>query len=897
MFISKRNVNCRPPVAGKTWHAAMGDESLRPNARNAAGRGNRLMPARIFRQACRLAQIAFLLLFAAQGLATESQRPFIWVAAADRPAILKKIEEQPWAASLYAELRVRADAAAPTAMAERREKLEALPLVWSDDENVTPTLIVFPREDPFADGRDVQATAITKILQDGIDCGVLFYLTGEDHYAECAADILFTFANALPQIEANEDYTTNGGWLYQGDHLREVRIVSAQLPIIYDFVQPWLISGGEVFDLASGELRTFDFGVMQEIFRTYIWLALNHGLYDSNWPALESPGLVHNMLALDDAEERAAALRTYLTEDIEHEFEHWSRGQPSLERMTTKFKNPGDVWPESLGYSVHVAGNLIYVMTVLDRLDPDLDLGKRYSNVPAALGSYYNLRFPNGDTPYIGDGSRRQHVDYQTYERALQLATLNDNEDQARLFADLLAASMASGFYDRAALAPRNYGWDHYLTPLQLLWSLNDPGGDKTTDAAPPHPRSNHLPHAGLYIQRNVSDTSPEKNSLMAYVAGGSYIHGHASGMEMELYGQGYVLGINSGNAKYGTAIHENYYRLFAAKNTVISNGASASTGGWIELGINTVAKVAMEPEPNQPAVSPNHSFSTTSFHDEFNRVAPAEHQRTVALARLSDSSGIYLDVFRARSDTPDQYHDYVYHNVGDTLSIRSGEKPLPMAADTERFQAPANIDWEFQRDFQHPGWHYFEDVETGEQTDKGYEVVFSATELGDAAIHMRALIPGGLLTEMTQVVGPPSKGAPEDYREKPLPAFVMRHEGEAWENPFIGVYESYQDNPSVQSVERLMSGNVFKGVKVVATVDGRQRTQYILLQEGPKGTFDHEETGITFTGHFGVVSVDHHGEPSELYIGDGELLTIGTTVLTTPEGTQAAYWRRSEIR
>ena len=759
-----------------------------------------------------LVRATISLLLAAPAFASETERPFIWVRPADKPVILAKIEQQPWARSLFVELRARADETAPTTMAERREKLLALPLVWSGGEDSPPALVVFPRKDPFADGRKDQATAITKGLQDGIDCGVLFYLTGQDHYAECAADILFTFVNALAQTEANRDYTTNGGWLYQGDHLREVRIVSAQLPIIYDFVQPWLKDGGEAYDLASSELRAFDFEAMQDVFRTYIWLALNHGLFKSNWPALESPGLIHNILGLDNAQERADTLPYYLTRDTEHKFEHWSRGQPSLKRMAETFSSPGEVWPESLGYSVHVASNLVYVMTVFDRLNPDLGLGKRYRNIPAALTSYYNLRFPNGDTPYIGDGNRRQHVNFHTYEMALQLALLNNNADQAETFGDLLAASAASGQYDRAALASRQYGWSVYLTPLQLLWSLSDPGGDKTSDAAPPHPRSNHLPHAGLYIQRNISDSTPVKDSLMAYVAGGSYIHGHASGMEMELYGQGHVLGINSGSGTYGTAKHENYYRLFTAKNTVISNGASASSGGWIGLGINTVAPVAMEPSPNQPAISPNHSFSTSSFHDEHNLVAPAEHQRTLALVRLADNSGFYLDVFRARSGTPGQFHDYVYHNIGDSLLIQSGGRPLPMTGDPERFQASAKIAWKFQGNYQHPGWHFFDDVKTGTQTGGDYEAVFTATELGDKPIHMRAMIPAGLTTEIAQVNGPPSKGVPESYRKKPLPAFVMRHKGDAWDNPFVAVYESYDDKPSVQSVERLMSGNTFKG-------------------------------------------------------------------------------------
>jgi len=852
-----------------------------------------LQPIR--RQVFLVVYAAILSLSITPALASESERPFIWVTAADKPAILEKIEEQPWAGSLFAELRARADTAAPTTMPERREKLMALPLVWSEGEDSPPTLVTFPRKDPFADGRQDKATAITKSLQDGIDCGVLFYLTGQENYAECAADVLFTFVNALPQIEPNRDYATNGGWLYQGDHLREVRIVSAQLPIIYDFVQPWLKQGGTAYDLASDELRAFDFEAMQEIFRTYIWLALNHGLYNSNWPVLESPGLVHNILALDGAKEREDTLPYFLSKDTEHKFEHWSRGQPSLERTAGKFRNPGDVWPESLGYSIHVASGLVYVMTLLDRLDPDLDLGKRYPNIPAALNSYYNLRFPNGDTPYIGDGSRRQHMSFHTYEMALQLAVLNDNADQAETFGDLLAASMASDLYDRAALAPRSYGWSVYLTPLQLLWSLDDPDGDENSDAAPPHPRSNHLPHAGLYVQRNVSDTQPVKDSLMAFVAGGSYIHGHASGMEMELYGQGHVLGINNGSSTYGTAIHENYYRLFAAKNTVISNGASASSGGWIELGINTVKAVAMEPAPNQPAVSPKHSFSTTSFHDEYNLVAPADHQRTVALLRLSDSSGFYLDVFRARSDTPDQYHDYVYHNVGDSLRIQSDGRPLPMIADPERFQAPAKSTWKYQGGYQHPGWHYFDDVNTGKQTSGSYEAVFAATELGNAPIHMRALIPGGPVTEMTQVSGPPTKGAPEGYQKKPLPAFVMRQEGEAWTNPFVAVYEPYSEEASVQSVERLMSGDTFNGVKVTTSVDGQRQTQYVLLQDNPDDTFDDKETGISFTGRFGIISVDEDGTLRELYIGDGEQLTFGTTTLTAPQGSRTAYRRLLE--
>ena len=216
------------------------------------------------------------------------------------------------------------------------------------------------------------------------------------------------------------------------------------------------------------------------------------------------------------------------------------------------------------------------------------------------------------------------------------------------------------------------------------------------------------------------------------------------------------------------------------------------------------------------------------------------------------------------------------------------------MASDPERFGAPAGMSWDvFEGSFQHPGWHYFEDVETGEQTDKGYESVFAATELGNETIHMRAMIPSGLVTEMTQVNGPPSKGAPKGYEEKSLPAFVMRHEGETWDNPFVAVYESYVEKPSVQSVERLMSGNVFKGVKITSTVDGQDLIHYVLLQDDPDDVYEDKETGIVFRGQFGVVAVDGAGILQDLYIGSGQTISYKDTTVDT--ATQTVYWQSQD--
>jgi len=831
--------------------------------------------------------VPLAILVSSRSHAQDLERPFIWVKASDRAEILKKIENNAWAKELFENLRERADKATSTSIAERREKLMVLPLDWSKGKDSVPIFEVYKiksiaeRGHKNAKGKE----DLIKALQDGIDCGVLYYLTEDIKYAECAADILSTFVNALSRMKVAEGYPTNRGWIFQDNHLYEARTIGAQIPIIYDFIYPYLKGGGKVYDLANDDLRSFDFNAAQTVFRTYVWLALNKGLVKSNWPVLEATSLVHNILALDDEKERAEKLPYYLIKDTDH--------QVSLLTVSKKFTNAGDVWPESLSYSRHVANFTLYLMTILDRIYPDLDLGRQYYNIPEALTAYYELQYPNNDYPSIGDGQRHYDVEYLYYEIALHLATLNDNKDQIKTFSNFLSSSIDHGRYDRGVLRSRNFGPSPYYTPLQLLWAFEDLKSNQNSDEIdfePPRPRTNHLPHAGMYIQRNISNRDTIKNSLMAVIAGAGYIHGHATGIDMELYGQGHVIGIEGGRGNYGTALHENYYRLFAAHNTVISNGASASNGPWINLGIDRVKHIAMEPELNSEAVSPRHSFVTARFYDEHNLIAPAQHQRTVVLIKLSDTRGYYLDVFRASSDTPEQFHDYLYHNAGDNLTITSGGKKLVMTNDQQRYQASAKLHWDYNNAYQHPGWHYFKDVKTSKSSDISYEATFTAHKLGDNTVCMRAMIPGGLETEMTQVMAPKSNVAPVPYNTLPLPTFIMRHKGDVWKNPFTVVYESYDDQPSIQSVERLMLEGEFKGVKVVIEVEGQMLTQYILMQESLEDEYMNGDIGISFKGQFAVITLEKNGSLREAYIGSGQKLSYKDVSLKADEISHAAY-------
>lgn len=809
------------------------------------------------------------------------ERPSIWVKNAEREQILNKINQEAWAKAVFEELKHRVKAYATENTNKRSQNLNELPLVWFEDKSVPPTLPKFRME---GGGSKAQLTSVIKALQDGVDCGVLYFVTQESKYASCGADILYTYINALKSMDVQKEGPMNSGWMFPTDHLYEARVIGAQLPVIYDFVYPYLTSGGKVYDLATKQLTDFNFDDAQNTFKTYIWLAMNKGLLDSNWPVLESSSLVHNILALDNKAEINKYLPYYTHVN--------TNNQASLKMIAEKFENKGDIWPESFQYSQHVAAFSVYLMTLLDRYDPSLKLGAKYPNITGAFLSYYNLQYPNGEYPYIGDGHRYYKPEFEALEMSYLLAKLNGNKQLQTEFGNYLASSIKEGVYDRGHLHKRFYGAAPYYKPTHLLWYDNKITSTGSVDVAPPRPRTLRLEYAGMNIQRNVNFEKPIKNSLMAFVAGGSYIHGHASGMDMELYGQGHVLGIDGGKGTYRTDIHENYYRLFSAHNSVISNGASASKGGWINLGINKVEAIVTEPYYGELGVSPNHSFSMSSFYDEFNLVAPAQHQRTLSLIKISDTQGYYLDIFKAKSDHEQQYHDYVYHNIGDKVEISSAGKTVTMTDDANRYQASAEIPWVFHDKYRHPGWHFFTDVKTHKASANQFEATFSATKLGDKAIFMRAITPSGNEQEITQLKAPQAYGAAKPYNKKPLPTFILRKQGDAWDEPFVVAYESITEGEqyTINHVERLTTNGAFKGVKVNLTVKGKQLTQYIINQDTIDDVYQDDKTGIYFKGRFAIISINDKGQLNEMYIGNGKTLSYQHTKLNADSTKLSAY-------
>lgn len=795
----------------------------------------------------------------------EVERPFILVKSSERDQILEKINTQSWANDIYFNLKLTADVQVKHFYKNPKAYIEKLPFNWSEKtkDNFPP----FKKTDHVENGKHRNldnatdeewqpAELLIEHLQTAIDCSMMYYLTQDEKYAYVASSILYSFTKSVQQSQLS-DWHGRGGWLFPYDGFREVRVIGYKVPLVYDFIATYLKNGGVSFDIIQNKKVSFPIDELQNVCRTYADITINYGQTGSNHPVLESPSLVYNALAMDDQNEREKLLSYFLTESTEN--------QDALNVMALNYKNKGDIWPETSQYLNHSTEILAKLLLVVNRYKPSLKLGEQYPNILYALPRLDYFVYPNNEIVRWGDGHRRAHAPYEAYENAYAIAKMDDLKELQEKFAPLINRAMVKGKYQRKS-------------PEALFWyTETNTNDDVTIDL----PRTDRVYHAGIVMQRNLSSTNNPKDGLMCFVGGAHMVHGHAEGMNIELYGEGQVLGVDHGRKRYGKDLHENYSRIFAAHNTVIVNGSSKGEGGWVNLGINSVELISMEPKVGEEAVSPCHSFSQTSFEDDKGNKAEATQERTLALIRTSPTTGYYVDVFRSKSKLPNEYHDYLYHNIGDKLVFDN--KDMDFIKTPERYMANTNAEWIHNKQYRNPGWHFFKNVKTSKDYVKDVKATFNTKKISATDIFMQLHIPGFENRSYTKVKAPTTFEAPEPYDNLQTPTLVIRNKGEAWKNPFVVVFEPFNENEdaTIKSVEKLEEKGVYKGLKIVSDTPNEILIQYVITQSKDE-VFQDENLDIYFKGTFAVISLNENETLQSIYIGEGEkLIYQNETILT----------------
>lgn len=233
------------------------------------------------------------------------------------------------------------------------------------------------------------------------------------------------------------------------------------------------------------------------------------------------------------------------------------------------------------------------------------------------------------------------------------------------------------------------------------------------------------------------------------------------------------------------------------------------------------------------------------------------------------------MDVFRSKSALPNEYHDYLYHNIGDKLDFSNSD--LILKSDETRFKSSASEDYAYNKKYRNPGWHFFKNVESSDTYAADVKATFEINKLKDSKRYMNLFILGNKNREYTKVMAPLTFEAPKPYDQMPTPTLDIRQKGEAWSNPFAVIYEPTLDKNSkngIQLVTKLEDKGIFKGFKVVSIIDNKEIVQYLINQERD-GIYENKELGLYFKGAFAIITLDKKQELQNVYIGEGDVLRL----------------------
>ncbi len=784
------------------------------------------------------------------------EHPVIWTTSADWAHTLELIENYEWAERIVTKTKAIIDDKVTMHINQPLAILNTIPMLASDD-NLS--------ESDASSGNSKHA----KVLNYAAYAGMLYHISKEEKYAQFAADILWYYIEELaPRSPQNTAMS--------GSDFYDPRSGYVQFAIAYDFIVNFLKTPGtKVYQKASGNSIDFDNVKAQKAVHNIAMNALHeHGGEDkkygkmvSNHPILRAPGVLFSILCVEDDTERARMFNVF-----------WNVGtkqQNSFTKTILPMFGEQGIWPEAVSYSF--MQNVTLILNIVDRLKPEMNVMDKNMHILDGNFLFDNLRMPNRRFVRYGDSHRDIDKTGELYRYTLNLAQRRGYTDYVQKAKVALRQGYdAEGAYD--PIVPMST-FGNYRGFEQLFWGINVPKSvSGEIDFQKP---TVIIKHAGVALQRNYVEENNEEYGLCGIIGGAHYVHSHCTGITMELYGAGYVMAAGGGLpntlAERKDPVHTGYFWRHAGNNTMIVNGTShgIQNGAWnsaSDLWMNTTVNLAAEPQHLEDPIHPDFSFATQFLDDKVNN---DQQQRTLSTIRTSETSGYYFDLFRSKSLGENNFHDYIYHNLGDKTHIFGQAGEELSTTPTTRYQT------DIGDTHRSPGWHFFEETQTTAAVSEAIHVRFDLTA---SHTYMNMFVPGGEEREYTKALGPGTREAKDGYEDKKTQIIAVRQQGEAWNKPYVHIFEpSTSPHASVKSVEHLYRGEVIVGAKVSSRIGGKVLTDYVICQEDASKTLILTEADITFTGRFAIVRREQTLDKAylTLYIGEGSSLSCGEYSLT----------------
>ena len=750
-----------------------------------------------------------------------------------------------------------------TAATHGRPKLEdVVPYDDSAEGNVTfcnNALEGRPLESvhPSKTGRNIESLNC-EILGIARDAAFLYWMTGEEKYARLAAGVFdmtgIYYRNVPVDLNHGHQQTLVGLTSFEVIHEDALHIV---VPL-YDFLYHYLQSNyPDKMMIYASALKKWADNIIA------------NGVPHNNWDLLQARYIMNVGLVLEDNKEYADGKgREYY---IDYVMNRSSIRQWSLTKLADYgFDSETGIWAECPGYSSVVINDYANFAHQFDH-NLQYDLVKAMPVLAKAVATTPQYLFPNRMICGFGD-THPSYLSTNFFIRMIQNAQANGKKEQERYFTALLKCLNPEEGSEKSGKKNVRASVNSFFEDKPLVLDPKVEAG-KIEDYVSP---LFYAPNVSWLVQRNGMHP---RNSLMISLNASEGNHMHANGISMELYGKGYVLGPDAGIGLflYSGLDYAEYYSQFPSHNTVCVDGISSYPVMKSNHSFDLLSCFPASAEPGKGFTSV--TYSQVAFREPESR---ADQTRLMGIVTTGPETGYYVDVFRSRKERGgDKMHDYFYHNLGQTMTLTAADgTDLNLQPTEELAFAGAHL----------YAYSYLYDKKVA-ATDQDVKVTFTIDmkDKGGDDISMNLWMKGEPEREVFTALAPMTEGLsrtphmPYNIKEQPTLTFVARQHGEAWNRPFVAVYEpSTQKEPSaIQSVSYFDAEEPglkdFAGI-CVESKNGRTDHIFSLTDSSQTATYQ----GMKVKADYAVISNEYAGNRT-LFIGNGtQLIASGISIQTS---------------
>ena len=647
-----------------------------------------------------------------------------------------------------------------------RPKLEDL-VPYDDDEQGNVTYVnkvtgKMEKTSPAKTGCNI-AGVNRYIVGIARDAARIYAATGDMRYGQMAAKVFdvymkgIAYRNVPIDLNHGHQQTLVGMTTFEVIHEDAINELTQMYPLIKNLVKD-------------------DQAVIEAGFKKWAENIIANGVPHNNWDLFQADFIVKIALVLQDNQAYADGKgKQYYLDYIvnQNSIRQWSMNK----LIDFGFDANSKTWYESPGYSTTVLSSICDFANMLDE-KAGIDLFKQRPILTEAVKTSAEYLFPNRMIAGFGD-THPGYLNTGGINHILKYATRHKNKN---LISEMNLL--------KNAVAPK--------APISEI--------EKYTSTL------FYAPNVSWIAMRSGMD---KQHDLMASINASLGNHQHANGISLELYGKGYVLGPDAGIGRslYSGLDYLEYYSQMPAHNTVVVDGVSSYPVMMSQHAFKVVASYP-EVSKEQPAskklsewklsgdnASPlkdKMTYATVSFIEPETQ---ALQQRTTAIVKTSNKGGFYIDVFRSKKiEGGDKIHDYFYHNLGQEMKVMDAAsgQPLDMKPTEELAFAGGHL-YAYSYIYDKKSAEMQNSVKTQFVTKILDDKVVEAMD-GQREITMTMWMKKDENRTIFQALSPVNleyermPNQPYKVDEQPVLTFVARQKGEAWNHPFVCVYEPSSD-------------------------------------------------------------------------------------------------------